>query len=320
MNEGIIQGLEYHGRLLQKTGGAVAPGVYEVEFSFHSDPRTSRSNWRERQKNIQVGPDGWFSTVLGQQIPITPHMFKDRARWVSVRIVHAGRADDECSPRICVVGSSLQLIRDVDRLDGRVSKAEGILDGLQASPSTTALKTRLDDLCVRLDRVEISELARLTRLVDQMLDRVDSVDAEDGRLERIEDRLGDMDGPNGDVIDLNERLDDIEKRALRVLEHMEVGPTKVEGLERAVRKLRAELAGFDHSSAPGSADSTDALSCEGGTMTGGLTIERGGLTVQSGEISGTLVKVYSVDAAQAVRSAPRYPKFKWLTPHAADLK
>ena len=304
MNEGIIQGLEYHGRLLQKSGGPVAPGVYEVEFSFHSDSKTSRSNWRERQKNIQVGPDGWFSTVLGQQIPIMPHMFKDRARWVSVRAVLGGRTDDEYSPRICVVGSSLQLIRDVERLDGRVAKAEVFLDGLQGAPTTTGLKVRLDDLGDRLDRIEVAELARLTRLVDQMLDRVDRVDAEDGRLERIEDRLGDMDGPDGDVIDLNARLDDIEKRAVRVLEHLEVGPTRAENLEKAVAKLRDDLSRNDQEGPEeASPDRVEPLSRAGGTMTGGLTIERGGLTVQSGEIHGTLVKVYSVDAVQAVRSA-----------------
>jgi hypothetical protein len=306
VNEGIIHGLEYHGRLFSKDGQPVAAGPYDVEFAFHADQRTSRSNWQERQKDVRVGPDGWFSTVLGQHTPVTPRMFKDRARWVSVRIVRSGRVEDESSPRVCVVGSSLQLIRDVERLDGRLGSAEEALRDLSEQPSPLKLKARLDELATRLDRVEVAELARLSRLVDQMLDRLDGVDADDGRLERLEDRLEDMDGPDGDLVDLNSRVDDVEKRAVRVLEHLEVGPTKVEGLERAVAKLRKEVAALVRLQVmpvASGAGEGDHVSREGDTMSGALTIQKGGLKVESGEISGTLVKVFSVDASQAVRSA-----------------
>ena len=89
-----------------------------------------------------------------------------------------------------------------------------------------------------------------------------------------------------------------------MLEHLEVGPVKVDGLERAVAKLRKEVAAAQKAPAPeASAEAVDAVSREGDTMSGGLTIQKGGLTVESGEITGTLVKVFSVDASQAVRSA-----------------
>ena len=306
MNEGIIHGLEYHGRLFSNDGQPAAAGPYDVEFAFHADQRTSRSNWQERQRDVRVGPDGWFSTLLGEHTPITPRMFKDRARWVSVRILRRGQVEDEHSPRICVVGSSLQLIRDVERLDGRLGAAEEALNELAEQPSPLRLKARLDELTTRLDRVEVAELARLSRLVDQMLDRLDGVDADDGRLERLEDRIEDMDGPDGDLVDLNARVDDVESRAVRVLEHLEVGPTKVEGLEKAVAKLRKEvgaLARLQLTPVASGAGEGDHVSREGDVMSGGLTIQKGGLTVESGEISGTLVKVFSVDASQAVRSA-----------------
>ncbi len=304
MNEGIIHGLEYHGRLFDKDGQPAAPGAYDVEFSFHADARTSRSNWQERQRDVRVGPGGWFSTILGLNTPVIPRMFKDRARWVSVRVVTNGRSEEERSPRICVVGSTLQLIRDVERLDQRLVSAEEALSDLAGQPSPQHLKGRLDELSTRLDRVEVAELARLSRLVDQVLDRLDVVDADDGRLERLEDRVDDMDGPDGDLVDLNSRVDDVEARAVRVLEHLEVGPVKVDGLERAVAKLRKEVADAQKAPAPAAAgEAVDAVLREGDTMTGGLTIQKGGLTVESGEISGTLVKVFSVDASQAVRSA-----------------
>ncbi len=303
MNEGIIHGLEYHGRLFQKDGLPMPPGVYEVEFGFHADSRTSRSNWQERQRDVEVGPDGWFSTVLGVQTPVTPRMFKDRARWVSVRLARGSRLEEECSPRVCIVGSTLQLIRDVERLDSKMGALSEGLEELQDAPSTTLLKARLDELGARLDRVEVAELARLGRLVDQLLDRLDGVDADDGRLERLEDRLGDIDGKDGDIVDLNARVDEVERRAVRVLEHLEMGPTKVENLERLVGRLRLELASYTPAELPEASDEPPPLSAEGGTLSGGLTIQKGGLTVESGEITGTLVKVFSVDASQAVRSA-----------------
>ena len=166
MNEGIIHGLEYHGRLFQQDGRPMPPGVYEVEFGFHADSRTSRSNWQERQPDVEVGPDGWFSAVLGLSVPLSPRLFKDRARWVSVRLVRAGRVDEEVSPRVCLVGNTLQLLRDVERLDGRLESLVEGLEELQEAPSSTLLKGRLDELTSRLDRVEVAELARLGRVVD----------------------------------------------------------------------------------------------------------------------------------------------------------
>ena len=309
MSKTILRALEYHGRLVGPDGTPLAAGRYTIRFSLHSDDRGQRTSWVETQNDVEVGSDGRLAAVLGLEVPIDPKLFDGRTRWVSARVLRAGQPGEEAWPRTQVVGTTLLLTKLVERHDARIDTLEENQRTLRAGPSKDRLKQRIEDLSTRLDRLEVGEVTRLSRLIDQLLDRIDAVDDEGGRLERLEDEIEDLCGPDGDIVDVNERMDSIEKRAVRVLEHTEAAPDRYE----AVIKRLAELekapvapspAGPAGPAGPVDASQIGALPVDGGELSGPLTIQKGGLVVESGDIVGNQLKVFSVTATNALR-APR---------------
>ncbi|HJN73825.1 MAG TPA: hypothetical protein QGF58_07835 [Myxococcota bacterium] len=301
MSKTILRALEYHGRLLEPDGSPVPAGRYSVRFSLHSDQRGQRTSWVETQHDIDIGRDGAVAAVLGLEVPIDPKLFDGRTRWVGARLLRRGQAD-EAMPRTRIVGTTLMLTKLVERHAARLDTLEENQRILRAGPTKEKLKQRLDEIATRLERLEIGEVTRLSRLIDQLLDRVDAVDEDGGRLVRIEDEIEDLCGPDGDIVDVNERMDGLEKRALRVLEHTEAGPDRYEAVVGRIDKLEEAPASSAEAAGPGDTEQIDALPLAGGELAGGLTIQKGGLNVASGDITGNQVKVFSVTASNAVRA------------------
>lgn len=280
------------------------PGRYTVRFSLHSDGRGQRTSWVETIQDVEVGADGVCSAVLGLTEPIDSKLFDGRTRWVGARIVRSGQAGEEILPRVQVVGTSLVLSKLVERHETRLETLEENQRFLKSGPTKDKLKQRIEELSTRLDRLEVGEVSRLSRLIDQLLDRVDAVDDDGGRLEKIEDEIEDLCGPDGDIVDVNERIDEVERRAVRVLEHTEAGPDRYEAVVKRIVALEKRPVGGGEVAEAASPDDLGVLSVEGGELTGQLTIQKGGLNVASGDIVGNQVKVFSVTASNAIR-APR---------------
>lgn len=303
MSSTILRALEYHGRLVSNDGQAVPRGRYTVRFSLHSDQRGQRTSWVETQHDVEIGHDGHVSAVLGLDVPIDPKLFDGRTRWVSARVVDSGQSFEDGSPRTQVAGTGLLLTKLVERHDSRLDTLEENQRTLRSGPAKEKLKQRIDDLSTRLERLEIGEVTRLSRLIDQLLDRMDAVDDDGGRLEKIEDEIEDLCGPDGDIVDVNDRIDDVERRAVRVLEHTEAGPDRYEKVLKRLGRVEKSASGAAEPE-PGDAASMGALPLDGGELAGALTIQKGGLAVESGDITGNQVKVFSVTASKSVR-APR---------------
>jgi hypothetical protein len=304
VSKSILRALAYHGRLLGPGGRPVAPGAYTVRFSLHADTRGQRASWTELVDDVQVGEDGWFQAVLGLREPIDPRMFEGRTRWLAARQMVGGSMEAEHSARAAVLGTDLQLVRQVERHEDRIDALEELARGIKSGPSKERLKGQLEELGRRLEKVEIGELGRVSRSLDQLLDRLDAIDDEDGRLDKLEDRLDDLDGPDGDIIDCNLRLDEVERRAVRVLENTEHGADRYEAVMKRLLYLESREPSLRHEAAPLTAADVGALSVEGGELTGAVTILKGGLSVESGDITGNQLRVFSVAASKALR-APR---------------
>lgn len=302
MSKTILRVLEYHGRLLRPDGSPVPAGRHAVRFSLHSDARGQRTSWVELHGDVEVGTGGHISVVLGREHPFEPKLFDNRTRWISARVVRSGETDAEVFPRQEVHGVTLQASKLVERHETRLETLEENQRTLRAGPSKEKLRTQIASLAERLETVEVGELNRLSRDIDSLLDRLDRLDGDDARLDRVEERLGDVDGPDGDIIDMNDRMDSIEKRAVRVLEHLEVGPDRQDRLLKRMTKLETAVAKVPAIDMSGEPEAMH-LPIEGGALTGPLTIEKGGLEVASGDLVAKQLKVFSVSASQAVRAA-----------------
>lgn len=297
MTRGIVHGLEYHGRLCRRDGRPANPGRYELVFSFHADPRIQRSSWSETQQDVEIAPGGFFHVVLGVQVPIDPRQFDDRPRWVATRIIRGGRVEDETGPRAVVLGTQLQLVRFTDKALGRIDTLEGHVETLRAGPSKAELKTQTDALSLALQKLEAGELARVRALVDAFDGRLTPLDRDGGRVDLLEDRLEDLDGPDGDIVDVNDRMDLIQAKYGDGRKGVLLA-ARLDKLERRFAALEAQVTPDDPDEEP----PVTGLPIQGGALEGGLTILKGGLAIESGDLTGKQVKVVTVDAARAVRT------------------
>lgn len=290
--------IEYLGRLSSTSSRSRWGGTADLILTLHAERHDQAVLWEEPHHAVRVEADGSFALLLGSVRPLRGELFEDGALWLAVRL--ASQREEEAGARQPLTGRILRLEQAVEHLQQEGSAGE-----------------RVEGLEQRLDELLSNDLEE--RLVD-LARRLDGLDGEDGRLTRIEDELEDLVGPDGDVVDLNERMDRIEGQApdliasLRAREaelarerlHVirrdldQVGLALVELRERTQRlqQVQEELA---HRPAPTAAQ-VGAVDRGGDTMSGGLVITRGGLEVQSGGITCRGANVNSLEATVQVKA------------------
>lgn len=210
MASGIVTGLAFHGRLTQADGRPLSPGNYTLAFGLHSDRTIHRASWTEIQESVQVGDGGHFHTVLGSVNPMGTKQFRDRVRWVSVRRVIDGEPTDEAMERACVLGTTLQLTERLTQLEAIVDAQAELLEKYESGPSLRDLNGRLETLEALLTGFASGELAGLRDELGAFRRDLHALSGEGGRMDQVEDRLDDLDGPDSDIVDLNERVDALE--------------------------------------------------------------------------------------------------------------
>ena len=113
---------EFHGRLCRSDKRPANPGVYHLQFQLHGQPRDSQRDklyWEEVIEKVEVVPGGFYRVVLGQTVPVDPATFSRGVRWMSVRVVRAGKLDEEHGVRIPMIGHSFRLYSSLGKLGAR---------------------------------------------------------------------------------------------------------------------------------------------------------------------------------------------------------
>ena len=320
--------LECHGRLCRSDGRPANPGNYRLYFSLHRDGRNMKELWAETVESVEVAPGGFYHIVLGEEVPLSPTLFGAAPLFLATRVMRGEKLAPESTHRVPVLALSLRnntVLGDVeDRL--RIIEARlfelGLTDRLGNRTRRAdrgafpEMQRAVDDLLERVGRVEVSG-DRFEGSTDSRLGMLETratlLDHEDtGRVTRLEDEIGDIIGPDGDVVDLNDRMDRVE--SIAGLEGLATGlpirapsDNSVTDLERRlinVETLVADLPDEPGSEGSGSvtADTLRVVKRSGDVMTGGLTINRGGLEVKSGGIIARSGALSSLSVENTVRT------------------
>jgi len=319
---------EFHGRLCRSDKRPANPGQYHLQFQLHGQPRDSQRDklyWEEVIEKVEVVPGGFYRVVLGQSVPIEPVVFSRGVRWMSVRVVRAGKLDEEHGVRVPVVGHAFRLYASLGKLGSRLEDVEARAQELAStSPKVEQFQTRVNRIVEALEGVHArlvpleaaTELNAVIRRVESLTDRLDAIDRDDGRLDRLELELEDIIGPDGDVVDLNERMDRVEGKApeliasLRTREKRAPEQLGLDSLKAQVSELQSRLEELGDAlgqaqEAPRTEVDPSALNAvkrSGDVMTGGLTINRGGLEVLSGGVSCRGAQVTTLEASNLIKA------------------
>ena len=325
-----MQGLiEFQGRLSRADKRPANPGSYCLQFQLHGQARDSKRDkvyWEEVLESVEVAPGGFYRVVLGRTQPVNGKVFGRGVRWMSVRVVRSGTLDDENGSRSPVVGQDVRLYASVETIN---KKIEGLQAGLKevtsSSPKMEQFQTRFNRLTENLAGLNSRvvsiesgvEIAAIVRRVESLTDRLTSLDKDDGRLDRVEDELQDLIGPDGDVIDLNERMDRLEGRAPELIRHLKEREKsapeqlqlediriQIQGVLEKLEAMSEEVSALStKTDATVDPDSLPMVKRSGDVMTGGLTINRGGLDVLSGGVTCRGAKVTTLEASNAVKAS-----------------
>ena len=152
-----------------------------------------------------------YSTIAQLSYVVAGAMLADPAGWLGGSLQIAAHG---------VLHHDAQAVR-VDEGPGIRERAARLAGLASNSPKVETFQTRLNRVGEALDGIHSrlvsiesgTEMASVVRRVESMMGRLDEVDRDDGRLDRLEDELHDIVGPDGDVVDLNERMDRLEGRA-----------------------------------------------------------------------------------------------------------
>ena len=161
-----------------------------------------------------------------------------------------------------------------------------------------------------------TELNAVIRRVESLTGRLDAIDTDGGRLDSVELELEDIVGPDGDVVDLNERMDRLEGKApdliknLRAREKRAPDPVDFGELKQQIDAIQSKLealgdaVGEAQTVKPSEADAgaLGAVKRSGDVMTGGLVINRGGLDVLSGGVTCRGAQVTPLEASNLIKA------------------
>lgn len=207
----MVHAMEFQGQLRRADGRPAEPGTYDLAFGLHGDPDASRALWDEVVRGVAVDEDGGFRTVLGAGNALRAEHFDGSPRFLSVRIVRGGRREAELSGRVPVLGVVVQLGEEVRALAERLDAAE------RARDRATRTARRVRALRRRILSMESGEgpIGALHARIGSLEARLARLEGPEGRLTRLEDELEDIVGPDGDLVDLSERIAAIETSGRR---------------------------------------------------------------------------------------------------------
>ena len=319
---------EFHGRLCRSDKRPANPGQYHLQFQLHGQPRDSQRDkiyWEEVIEKVEVVPGGFYRVILGQTLPVDPVIFSRGVRWMSVRVVRAGKLDEEHGVRVPMIGHAFRLYSSLGKLGARLEEVESRAQELaSSSPKVEQFQTRVNRIVEALEGVHArlvpieaaTELNAVIRRVESLTGRLDAIDTDGGRLDSVELELEDIVGPDGDVVDLNERMDRLEGKApdliknLRAREKRAPDPVDFGGLKQQIDAIQSKLealgdaVGEAQSVTPAEADAgaLGAVKRSGDVMTGGLVINRGGLDVLSGGVTCRGAQVTTLEASNLIKA------------------
>jgi len=326
-----MQGLfEFQGRLSRADKRPANPGSYCLQFQLHGQARDSKRDkvyWEEVLESVEVAPGGFYRVVLGRSQPVDGKVFGRGVRWMSVRVVRSGTLDDENGSRSPVVGQDVRLYDSIDRINRKiVDLQEGLHQLTSSSPKMEKFQTRFNRLTEDLSSVNSRlvsieagiEIAAIVRRVESITERLTKVDKDDGRLDRVEDELYELISADGDVCDLNQRMDRLEGRAPELIRHLKEREAsapeqlRLEGLRNQIQDANVQIESLaEQVSALLAKDNKPNIDPEtlgmvkrgGDVMTGGLTIKRGGLDVLSGGLNCRGANVTTLEASNVVKAS-----------------
>lgn len=201
--------IEFHGRLFHvdaAPGSAGAerlaePGRYDLQISLHARRDDLVPLWDEEQAGVPVSVGGYFGVVLGERLPLPDGLFDGTPRWLAA--VGAGSAGGVQTARVPILGHAVRVYEQLEGIRARVASVESALQ---------LGERRVVNVNKRLRRLEQGKGALLPVLRQaRSLDaRVTRLDGDDGRVAHLEDELEEVIGPDGDLIDIIERLERIE--------------------------------------------------------------------------------------------------------------
>ena len=284
--------------------------------------------WAETVEGVDVAPGGFYHIVLGEEAPLSPDLFGSKPLFLATRVMRGEKLAPESTHRVPVLALSLRNNTVLGDVHDRLRSIEerlfelGVTDRLGKRTRRAdrgafpEMRLAVEDLVERVGRVEVAgdrfETSADTRL-GMLESRTSVLDNEDtGRVTRLEDEITDIVGPDGDVVDLNDRMDRVESIAglEGLVAQSPVGPPSddsVTDLER--RLINVETLVADLPDEPGevpivgvTADTLRVVKRSGDVMTGGLTINRGGLEVKSGGIIARSAALSSLSVENTVRT------------------
>lgn len=236
----MVHTIEFHGRLSRADGRPANPGTYDLDFRLHDTADAITALWREEARDVAVAAGGFYHVILGFGTPLHPRLFASGPKFLSCSIARGARSGEEMGERVALLGATLRLEATVADLDARLAALEIERQAVPALDGAL-IRRRLVSLRRRQRRLEggggvIGVL--LTRLA-ALEQRVQRIDGDDGRLDRLEDELEDLVGPDGDVVDLDERMVAIERHRPDPYRIVDAGISlleeRIDRLERTAR-------------------------------------------------------------------------------------
>lgn len=318
--------IEFHGRLSRSDKRPANPGRYDLLFQLHPSADGNATLWSENLKGIEVAPGGFYYVTLGQKAPLSAALFA-APRWLSVRVIVGGKRSDEHSSRVPMLGQVVCLGELVQQLDARVQSLETALGSLEVTRRSARdggpagrLTDWADEVTGRLGTLEAQGGGAAGGQVADLILRLEAIDGEEGRLTRIEDELEDIVGKDGDLVDLNERMDLLEGRAPELIANLraregETGRERLNQLDEVVRQLQQRITDADRAlvelrvalqtlrESPPGPEAIGAVKKSGDAMSGNLTIQRGGLDLTTGSINAKSAEIASIEASNQLKTA-----------------
>jgi len=284
--------VEHQGRLVRTDGREVAAGRFDLRFRLHLHREGPALVWEELHPGVRVSVGGAYSVLLGAFEDLEAQHFNE-PRWLGIYVEREG-VSTEVGERVQLAGTAVRLEEGLLSLHARLDAADAHPPRAlsAAAGGDVPARKRIVTLHRRVKRLEaggaVAPLAERLRLLEARLARLD--DEERGRVIHLEDELDDLVGRDGDLIDLTERIEALEKghggpmRLARPDAEIEARAEAAEAQTRALRRelsaLQAEVAALAervaHPPAPPPAPPLPEV------LPGPLTVQRGGLHVAGG--------------------------------------
>lgn len=203
----MVNAMEFRGRLRRADGCPADAGVYGLVFGLHASPDDAGALWEEELRDVHVGTDGEYDVVLGVGNALRAFHFDGSIRYLSVRTVRAGRREAEMSDRVPVIALAITVAEETRRLADRL----GAVEAKASDAGENRRRVRI--LRRRIRRLEAGDgpTAALSARIAALEARLARLDGLEGRVVRLEDELEDIVGPDGDIVDLDERVAALEK-------------------------------------------------------------------------------------------------------------